>query len=72
MMMIKFDKEQYKTITMMIKTNDETQQNNSDNKRRRNIILHKQSKTTKWLTYYKQHNSTSEKDININLKNLRF
>jgi hypothetical protein len=24
------------------------------------------------LTYYKQHNSTSEKDININLKNLRF
>jgi hypothetical protein len=47
MMMIKFDKEQYKTITMMIKTNDETQQNNNDNKRKRNIILHKQNKTTK-------------------------
>jgi hypothetical protein len=52
MMMIKFDKEQYKTITMMIIINDETQQNNNDNKRS-NIILHKQSKTIKWLTYYK-------------------
>lgn len=67
MMMIKFDKEQYKTITMVIRTNDETQQNYNDNKRRRNIILHKQSKTTKWLTYYEQPCSTNEEEININL-----